>query len=294
MRDAPDPERRLSGSVQAFDANWKSQQATSSYHFKRGVPQNQMQFAFQGHWRIFLQILSESAAGRTLEVGSGRGSMSAYFADDGYDTHLLDSSRNVLAIARANFAADVLSGSFLCGDALSLPYSSEAFEVVLSIGLLEHFADIEPPVREQLRILRKGGIFLGYVVPRRRLSVQTLALPINAVLRFADRVDRSISARGHTTRGHFDKVPLYRNGYRADTYLAALHRLGVERVGSMGLFPVPMISHSPSFPFTPMAPRLERRLVGLWQRLLHVNTGHNDTWICPEWWGLAFLVWAQK
>lgn len=286
--------REFTGSVEAFEANWTQRQGNHRYHFKRGSPSNQIQFAFQNHWRVFQRVLGNKRSGRALEVGCGRGSMAAFFADAGFDVHLMDTSETVLRIARANFAVDELQGHCTCGDALALPYPLETFDVILSIGLLEHFADIEQPLLEQMRVLKPGGTLLCYVVPGRPLSVQVLAIPVNAVLRLGHWIRRGLrfEEQAQTSR---QKTLLYRNDYAASDYLAILQQCSVQESGSFGMFPVPLISHSPGFPFSLMSPRFERALVWLWQRLLAPSAGQRkDPWTCPERWGLAFLVWARK
>jgi SAM-dependent methyltransferase len=219
--------------------------------------------------------------------------MGAFFADGGFDAYLLDTSDVALHIARANFEADDLAGHPVCGDALALPYPSGVFDVVVSIGLLEHFADITQLLQDQLRVLRPGGVFLGYVVPERTFSVQTLAVPINLVLRMAYaiyKVFKPVSKKGSRSA----KAALYRNRFVAADYLAVLRQTGIQEAGSFGMFPVPLVSQSPAFPFSPMTPALERILVRIWQRLLSLRRRSSDPWICREGWGLAFLVWARK
>jgi len=286
--------RKQTGSVEAFSANWKERPESNRYHFHRGAAQNQIQFAFQNHWRIFRKVMGEVQSGRALEVGCGRGSMSAFFAESGFETHLLDTSFDALKIAEINFEEDGLNGEYLCGNALGLPYSSESFDVVVSIGLFEHFADIAQPLREQMRILKPGGIFLGYIVPGRLISVQTLALPVNIILWFGHKIFCALTPGNGTTKAP-SKAPLYRNDYPSSYYLRILEGMGVESFGSFGMFPLPLISHSPSFPFTLMHPYFERVLVRLWQIVLKLRQiFQQDPWICSEHWGLAVLVWVRK
>jgi 2-polyprenyl-3-methyl-5-hydroxy-6-metoxy-1,4-benzoquinol methylase len=281
------------GSVEAFQSNWRQRPESKRYHFKRGAPENQIQFAFQSHWRVFRKLLGETQSGRALEVGCGRGSMSAFFADAGFEVHLLDTSDVALKTASSNFVADGLRGHYICGDCLALPYASDSFDVVLSIGLLEHFAEIEQPLYEQIRVLKPGGLFLGYVVPERFLSVQTLASPINFILRLGHATLRGLKADGN--QDSTAKLPLYRNSYAPADYLTILRRLPVRDSASVGMFPVPLISHSPNFPFSLMAPQMEQALVKLWQLLLSPRSGQQrDPWTCSTHWGLAFLVWASK
>jgi SAM-dependent methyltransferase len=188
-----------------------------------------------------------------------------------------------------------MAAHFHVGDALALPFPDESFDVVVSIGLLEHFEDIRQPVTEQLRILRPGGVFLGYVVPERPVSVQWLGTPINACLRLM----RLLSGQPSVTQ---KKKAIYRNDYRSVDYQRIVREFGVQSLGSFGMFPVPLISFSPTFPFTLLSDKAEDRIVKAWQRILNLNLGKNinsqdpskDPWTCPEWWGLAYLVYAIR
>lgn len=292
MNPKPTDDKFHGGSVAAFEKSWAALPASNRYHFAAGEPAHQVQFAFQNHFRVFQRVLGEVRGGRALEVGCGRGSMAAFFAAAGFEAVLLDTSRPALELARANFKQDGLTGHPQIADALRLPHPAGSFDAVVSIGLFEHFKEIAPPLREQLRVLRPGGVFLGYVVPERLLSVQTLAAPLNAALKLEHRW----RTRHDPQQAVPHKAPLYRNPYRARDYLRVLDGLGVAAAGAFGMFPLPMVSHSPAFPFTPMAPAREQRLMRLWRLLLGLNPLRpgGDPWTCPEGWGLAFLVWAQK
>lgn len=289
-----DSSRTTTGSVEAFTANWKLREESKRYHFKRGEPENQIQFAFQNHWRVFRWVLGDVQSGNVLEVGAGRGSMSAFFAEDGFSTSLLDTSHDVLKIAASNFSHDNLKADYVCGDALHLPYADETFDVILSIGLFEHFADIAQPLREQIRVLKPEGVFLGYIVPERLLSVQLLALPVNAFLSVLYGL-YDFTRRGIRRKKSSPKQQLFRNTYSASQYLKILKGMNIAEAGSFGMFPVPLVSHSHRFPFSLMHHSLENNLVKLWKFLLSLNIwGVADPWTCPENWGLAYLVWAKR
>lgn len=285
------------GSVGAFDDSWKALPASERYHFAAGEPAHQVQFAFQNHWRVFQKVMGHTRGGRAIELGCGRGSMAAFFAKAGFETHLLDTSASALDCARRNFEADGLTGHYHQADALATPFPDDHFDVAVSIGLLEHFEDIAPPLEEQIRILKPGGVFLGYVVPERPVSVQTLGAPLNAALRLWDRYTSS-----ETRPAAPPKQELYRNTFDSTAYLDVLDRLAVKNRGAFGMFPVPLVSHSWKFPFTAMSPAAEKRLMATWRALLAARPGKDaaspdplrDPWTCAEPWGLAFLVWARK
>lgn len=94
---------------------------------------------------------------KILEVGCGRGSISSYFADQGYQCHLLDYSPEIFDIARDIFEKNRHWGRYVQGDARSLPYVDDTFDIVVSIGLLEHFESVEQLLAEQVRVLSPRG-----------------------------------------------------------------------------------------------------------------------------------------
>jgi SAM-dependent methyltransferase len=220
--------------------------------------------------------------------------MAAFFADSGFDAHLVDISHSALRISRANFEADGLAASTIVADAFALPYHDAQFNVVVSIGLLEHFANVRQLIVEQVRVLKAGGLLLAYVVPQRSRSVQTLAKPVNWLL-MLEHQSRQSRGDGKAQRAGVAKQELFRNDFTAQHYLRILHDLSVSEAGSMGMFPLPLVSHSYEFPFTPMSTRRERALVAIWRVLLGLRGRFvKEPWACAEGWGLAFLVWARK
>ena len=92
------------GSVKEFDQNWLKRKETAYSHWTRGKPENQIQLAFRNHWITFNELLDGKVGDKKcLEIGCGRGSLSAYFADDGWDCTLLDISSTVIDQAKAAF-----------------------------------------------------------------------------------------------------------------------------------------------------------------------------------------------
>jgi len=97
-------------------------------------------------WRIIDQCKLDylrpllPRGGRSLEVGCGSARMSAMLAAQGYDTVCLDFSGTALTSARRNYDTVGAAGVLTQGDAYHLPFRDGSFDVVLSAGLLEHFA----------------------------------------------------------------------------------------------------------------------------------------------------------
>ena len=68
---------------------------------------------------------------------------------------------------RENYARAGVPGHAAFGDVRALPFADGALSVVLSGGLLEHFRDPAPVIREMARVLRPGGLFYADIVPRK-------------------------------------------------------------------------------------------------------------------------------
>ena len=279
------------GSTVEFDRNWRVRKETLYNHWRRGRPHNQIQLAFANHFDVFESYLRRDAAdvGACLEVGAGRGSISSFFAEAGYRCTLLDTSAAVLQVAEQIFTRNGHRASFVVGDANSLDFPDASFDVVVSIGLLEHFEDIEHPLREQLRVLRPGGRCLCYVVPENPRNVQRYFRFINAIL-------RKLFASGRAAKASAPKEPVYRTASLSRDYVDALRRMGADDIDARGMYPMPMISPSPDFPFTLMHPAAERGLTWLYRAVLHMRAAlkKGHPWICSEQIGQAFLVTCRK
>lgn len=275
-----------SGDSSNFDANWKNTSESKYLHWTKGEVTNQIQLAFRNHWLTFQGLLSKKSGGkrRVLEVGCGRGSLSAYFSDAGWDCTLLDISSTAIDLAKNAFAENNLKARFDVGDCLNLPYEDGSFDLVFSIGLLEHFQDVSSVIEEQKRILADSGMLIGYVVPECSSSIQAEYSWICEILKDV------MGGKSQT-----EKSPIYRSDYKSDVYIDCLKRNGFKNIKSTGIYSLPMLSNSIEFPFSLLPPKSEKILVKYFSQLLEyrrMNMG-GDPWLCSEDEGQAFLVWGN-
>jgi len=95
-----------------------------------------------------------------LEVGAGTGRDSLALANAGAQVYILDYSEESLKIA-GNLAAQAKGNLHLVqGNAFNSPFPSETFDIVFHQGLAEHFRDPLPLLKENARLLKKGGFCL--------------------------------------------------------------------------------------------------------------------------------------
>ena len=279
------------GDSSSFEANWKQRNESLYTHWKKGKLENQVQLAFRNHWTLFNEIINSEGnfnrGTRVLEVGCGRGSLSCYFSDAGYDCTLLDLSETVISVARSIFKKNNLNGNFIVGDANEIKLPSNSFDIIFSIGLLEHFENIEKPLSEQIRLLDKGGLWFGYIVPQYNDNIQSEYEWVNDILKGYHNIKEELS---------FKKENIYRSDYGSERYMPVLNKLGLRNIRSSGVYSLPMISHSKDFPFSLMPKESELALTKYFEKKLEEKRAQSGKhpWLCNEGFGNAFLIWGVK
>ena len=105
--------------------------------------------------------------GTIVEFGCGSARLLRFATGLGLRAIGIDFSRRALEVARSadGGARSEARLALVRGDVLSVPLRSESVDAVASTGLLEHFADPVPVVREMVRILKPGGLFYSDIVP---------------------------------------------------------------------------------------------------------------------------------
>ena len=105
---------------------------------------------------------------KILEIGAGTGRDSFPLVKHGAEVVQLDYSPQSLRILKNLALEQHVEVTILGGDAFSLPFRDETFDIVFHQGLLEHFRKprAELLLRENVRVLKKGGFFLVDVPQR--------------------------------------------------------------------------------------------------------------------------------
>jgi len=94
---------------------------------------------------------------RVLEVGAGSGRDTLALAREGAIAVVLDYSPMSLELVGRQARAQGVPVALVRADALAMPFREGAFAVVFHQGLLEHFRDPQPLLREGARVTGRGG-----------------------------------------------------------------------------------------------------------------------------------------
>jgi 2-polyprenyl-6-hydroxyphenyl methylase/3-demethylubiquinone-9 3-methyltransferase len=103
-----------------------------------------------------------------LDLGCGGGFLSNYLATLGHRVTGLDETEDSLLVAARHDASGTVK--YDRGDATSLRYDSESFDVVCAMDFLEHVEEPERVVRQAARVLAPSGLFFFHTFNRNWLS----------------------------------------------------------------------------------------------------------------------------
>ena len=101
----------------------------------------------------FSSLLGRYKPERFLEVGCGEGFLLS--AVQSPDKWAVDLSRQAIRAAQQKTAAN-----FCMALVERLPFPSDYFDVVTSVGVMEHFLDIDEAVHEVARVVKPGGYYV--------------------------------------------------------------------------------------------------------------------------------------
>jgi len=97
----------------------------------------------------------------TLEVGAATARDSVILAEIGAFAVALDYSHEALRLAGEAAERAGVKVLLVCGDAFALPFRDESMDIVFHQGVLEHFRDPLPLLRENARVIKQTLIALN-------------------------------------------------------------------------------------------------------------------------------------
>jgi len=105
----------------------------------------------------FIHGYEESSGTRVLDYGCGNGYVLSRYARCGAEVVGVDITARAIELCEKRFDLMGLTGTFVQNDGRSIPFESESFDIVCSIGVLHHIPDPAPVVAELCRVLKPGG-----------------------------------------------------------------------------------------------------------------------------------------
>jgi ubiquinone/menaquinone biosynthesis C-methylase UbiE len=130
-------------------------------------------------WRAFASravlpwaLQSERLGGEVLEIGGGSGAMAARLLATRPTLRITvtDYDQAMVAAARTRLAPFADRAGAQQADATRLPFPDGRFDAVLSFIMLHHVIDWEAALDEAVRVLRPGGVLIGYDLVASRLA----------------------------------------------------------------------------------------------------------------------------
>jgi SAM-dependent methyltransferase len=109
--------------------------------------------------RLVREILADGPVlgARVLEVGAGSGRDALALSAAGAVVAVLDYSPASLGLVQRQAREQGIAVHLVRADALAMPFRDDTWDVVFHQGLLEHFRDPMPLLRENARITSRGG-----------------------------------------------------------------------------------------------------------------------------------------
>jgi len=108
-------------------------------------------------WMLETMEFSKHSGKKVLEIGAGMGTDLAQFAKQGALVTDYDLSAHHLALAQENFKLRGLTGKFFHGDAETLPFEDNSFDLVYSNGVIHHTPNTSQVIKEIFRVLKPQG-----------------------------------------------------------------------------------------------------------------------------------------
>ena len=99
-------------------------------------------------WPV-MESFTQRKDSKILEIGSGYGRVLAPLARQANGI-CIGLDRYILPQAESSYGA-------VCGDVRRLPFQSNMFDLVFSLGVVEHFPETDEAIREHFRVAKPGG-----------------------------------------------------------------------------------------------------------------------------------------
>jgi len=218
---------KIQGSHKEWGDIWVENAAdeTRSCQFTKDTPKDIYQFWQKCYYEDLAHLIKDKNYKKFLELGAGKGTTSMYLANNGTaDITLVDLSESGFELARKNFQQEGLKvPEMIVANCEDTQLPEESYDCIYNIGLLEHFEDPKPTIRETYRLLSPGGMEFMPIVPkqpfRNSIPARLKYYPISILKHYVK------SMLGMNKRKK-QKNNMVRTPYGADEYLKICRAVG--------------------------------------------------------------------
>ena len=109
-------------------------------------------YVLQAEMELVLELAAPKPGEKALDIGVGTGIFAVELMKHGTEITGIDVSGKMLEIARSKGVRNVA-----LGDAVSLDFPDESFDLVISITALEFIEECDRAISEMVRVCKKGG-----------------------------------------------------------------------------------------------------------------------------------------
>ena len=215
------------GDWQQWDRFWKDGVGSENeILYTPGTPRTLLQLWQRCYFEDLWVMVGDRAKNCSfLELGCGRATTSMYLAAHDCNVTLLDKAPHALVLAEHNFAkCNLPRPRTVLADAAHTGLPDASFDCIYNVGLLEHFQDPTPVLREAWRLLRPGGVIFMVIVPHvpftRSLAMRFRLEPCAALMFCVKNVAKYLLGRNRSSAG------ITRTDLPAGEYVRIMKSLG--------------------------------------------------------------------
>lgn len=218
---------------------------------KGGAPATQRQINLYWYYRFLKKILIDRNYKKGLEIGCGRGTMSLYLRKyEGLDATLLDLEPSAIELAKENFKSRGVEGEFVVASSDAMPFPDNSFDMVYSIGLLEHLKNYGKTLEECYRILKPGGAIVHLNIPA-KWSCQNIN-------NFYKKILQLFTGKKYPAKDY------WRNSDKPEDYISVAEAAGFKDCKTVNVNPFPI--------FVPMPRKIDKKIARFYRLIIKIRS----------------------
>jgi len=147
-----------------WDGTWAQKETLKKLHFFRKV--GVLYLESSNLLTKFLKKYQKSDKQYlVIELGCGGSSYLPYLNNKYKNLKLfgIDKSPNGCKLTIKIIDGGLSSANIVCGDVLQPPFKSNKFDIVFSVGLIEHFDDNKEVIERHVDLLKPGGLLICFI-----------------------------------------------------------------------------------------------------------------------------------